>query len=149
MDKFHPLAHITVDDVPHSVAPCLQLILCYFTGFAYYVMKRFISVSISPTLAYYQLLFYYHDHHHVVPLARISLTLSLSPHFSISFIASGKSSGLHPVSSHSCCMYVRAGRSAFAWLYVGVHRSEQVLAATPRKAPTIRPPASYHGNYPS
>ena len=25
-------------------------------------------------------------------------------HFSLSFIASGRSSGLHPVSSHSCCM---------------------------------------------
>ena len=25
---------------------------------------------------------------------------------------------------------------------------EQVLAATPHKAPTIRPPASYHENYP-
>ena len=48
----------------------------------------------------------YH-HHHVVPLARISLTLSR--HFSLSFIASGRSSGLHPVSSHSCCMYVRDG----------------------------------------
>ena len=45
----------------------------------------------------------YH-HHHVAPLARISLTLSR--HFSLSFIASGRSLGLHPVSSHSCCMYV-------------------------------------------
>ena len=26
---------------------------------------------------------------------------------------------------------------------------EQVLEATPHKAPTIRPPASYHENYPS
>ena len=26
---------------------------------------------------------------------------------------------------------------------------EQVLEATPHKAPTIRPPASYHKNYPS
>ena len=42
---------------------------------------------------------YLHHHHHVVPLARISLTLSR--HFSLSFIASGRSSGLHPVSSHS------------------------------------------------
>ena len=43
-----------------------------------------------------------HHHHHVVPSARISLTLSR--HFSLLFIASGRSSGLHPVSSHSCCM---------------------------------------------
>ena len=63
-----------------------------------------------------------HHHHHIVPLARISLTLSR--HFSLSFIASGRSSGLHPVSSHSCCMYVRAGHPAFAWPYavsIGVH----------------------------
>ena len=26
---------------------------------------------------------------------------------------------------------------------------EQVLAATPHKAPTLRPPASHHENYPS
>ena len=44
-------------------------------------------------------------------------------HFSLSFIASGRSSGLHPVSSHSRCMYVRAGRLAFARPYAGVHRS--------------------------
>ena len=64
---------------------------------------------------------FYHHHHHVVRLARISLTLSL--HVSLSFIASGRSSGLHPVSSHSCCMYVQAGRLAFDWPYAGVHRS--------------------------
>ena len=58
-------------------------------------------------------------HHHVVPLARISLTFSR--HFSLSFITSGRSSGPHPVSSHSCCMYVCAGRPAFAWPYAGVH----------------------------
>ena len=67
----------------------------------------------------------YHHHHHVVPLARISLTLSR--HFSPSFIASGRSSGLHPVSSHSCRMYVRAGRPAFARPYVGVHRSTWLM----------------------
>ena len=65
-------------------------------------------------------------HHHVVPLARISLTLSR--HFSLSFIASGRSSGLHPV-SHSCWMYVRAGCPAFAWPYVGVHRSTSLMSS--------------------
>ena len=69
----------------------------------------------------------YH-HHHVVPLARISLTLSR--HFSQSFIASGRSSGLHPVSSHSCCMYVRAGHPAFAWPYAGVHRSTSLMSSS-------------------
>ena len=48
---------------------------------------------------------HHRHHHHVVPLVRISLTLPR--HFSLSFIASGRSSGLHPVSSHSCWMYVR------------------------------------------
>ena len=47
-------------------------------------------------------LIYHHHHHHVVPQAGISLTLSR--HFSLSFIASGRSSGLHPVSSRSYCM---------------------------------------------
>ena len=49
--------------------------------------------------------------------------LDLSRHFSLSFIASGRSSGLHPLSSHTCCMYARAGHPAFARPYVGVHRS--------------------------
>ena len=63
-----------------------------------------------------------------MPLARISLTLS--SHFSLSFITSGRSSGLHPVSSHSCCMYVRAGRPAFARPYVGVHRSTSLMSSS-------------------
>ena len=63
----------------------------------------------------------YHRHNYDVRLARISLTLSL--HVSLSFIAFGRSSGLHPVSSHSCCMNVRAGHPAFDWPYAGVHRS--------------------------
>ena len=61
---------------------------------------------------------WYH-HHHLVLQAQISLTLFR--HFSLSFIASGWSSGLHPVSSHSCWVYVRAGRPAFARPFVGVH----------------------------
>ena len=41
---------------------------------------------------------------HVTLVAQISLTLSR--HSSLSFIALGRSSGQHPVSSHSCWMYV-------------------------------------------
>ena len=67
-------------------------------------------------------------HHHVVTLARISLTLSR--HFSQSFIASGRSSGLHPVSSHSCWMYVHASRPDFARPYVGVHRSTSLMSSS-------------------
>ena len=39
----------------------------------------------------------------------------------LSFIASGRSSELYPISSHSCCMNVRAGHPAFDWPYAGVH----------------------------
>ena len=70
----------------------------------------------------------HHHHHHVVPLAQISLTLSR--HFFLSFIASGWSSGLHPVSSHSCCMYARAGHPAFAWPYAGVHTSTSLMSSS-------------------
>ena len=70
----------------------------------------------------------YIHHHHVVPLARISLTLSR--HFSLSFFASGRSSGLHSVSSHNCCMYVRAGRPTFARPYVRVHRSTSLMSSS-------------------
>ena len=55
------------------------------------------------------------NHYTTDTLARISLTLS-----SLSFIASSRSSGLHPVSSHSWWIYVRAGRPAFRRPYVGV-----------------------------
>ena len=53
--------------------------------------------------------------------------ISSSRHFSLSFIASVRSSGLHPVSSYSCCMYVRAGRPAFPRSYMGVHRSTSLM----------------------
>ena len=65
-------------------------------------------------------------HHHVVLPARISLTLTR--HFSLSFITFGRSPGLHPVSSQSCCMYVRAGHPAFAWPYEWVHRSTSLMS---------------------
>ena len=64
---------------------------------------------------------HHHHIHHVVPLAWISLIFSR--HFSQSFFAYGRSSGLHPVSSHSCCCYVRAGTPPFVRPYVGVHMS--------------------------
>ena len=63
-----------------------------------------------------------------MPPARISLTLFR--HFSLSFIASGRSSGLHPVSSHSYCMYVRSGRPAFVRPYVGVQSSRSLMSSS-------------------
>ena len=71
---------------------------------------------------------HHHHHHHVVPLTQISLTLSR--HFSLSFIASGRSSGLHPVSSHSCWMYVRAGRPDYVWPYAGFHRNTSLMRSS-------------------
>ena len=70
----------------------------------------------------------YHHHHHVVLVVRISLTLSR--HFSLSFIASGRSSWLHPVSSHSCWMHVRAGHPAFVRPYVGVYKSTSLMSSS-------------------
>ena len=67
-------------------------------------------------------------HHHVTLVARISLTLSR--HSSLSFIALVRSSGQHPVSSHSCWMYVRAGRPAFARPCVGVHKSTSLMSSS-------------------
>ena len=64
----------------------------------------------------------------IMSQARISLILSC--HFSLSFIASGRSSRLHPVSSHSCWMYVQAGRPAFARPYVGVHWSTSHMSSS-------------------
>ena len=56
----------------------------------------------SSTLPYSTHLYILHNHHHhhVVLVAWISLTLSR--HSSLSFIALGRSSGQHPVSSHEC-----------------------------------------------
>ena len=41
----------------------------------------------------------------------------------------GRSSGLHPVSSQSCCMYIPAGCPAFERPYVGVHRSTSLMSS--------------------
>ena len=70
---------------------------------------------------------YIYIYHHIALVARISLTLSR--HSSLSFIALGRSSGQQPVSSHSSWMYVRAGRPAFARPCVGVHKSTSLMSS--------------------
>ena len=51
---------------------------------------------------------------------------------------------------HYLDVYKTAGEKARRQLHKNVASNiEQVLAATPHKAPTIRPPTSYHENYPS
>ena len=82
----------------------------------------------SWVLKYIYIYIYIYIHHHVALVARISLTLSR--HSSLSFVALGRSSGQHPVSSHSCWMYVRAGRPAFARPCVGVHKSTSLMSSS-------------------
>ena len=82
--------------ISKSTSPCTNPLVT--------VLSASITVSIIVT-------FMFHHHHHVVPPARTSLTLSR--HVSLSFIASGRSSGLHPVSSQSCCMYCSSWTSCF------------------------------------
>ena len=103
----------------------LQQFTLGFTGFDWQTkMPNAINRLLMSSPGTY--IIYHHHHHHVVPLAWISPTLPR--HFSLSFIASGRPSGLHPVFSHICCMYVRAGRPAFARPYVGVHRSTSLMS---------------------
>ena len=58
------------------------------------------SVIYTYIYIYIYVYIYIYHHHHIVLAARISLTLSR--HSSLSFIALGRSSGQQPVSSHSC-----------------------------------------------
>ena len=101
-------------------------LLFWTGGSAFRICSNYFAISAVVRNELYIYIYIYH--HHVMRQARISLTLSL--HVSLSFIASGRSSGLHPVSSHSCCMYVRAGRPAFVWPYAGVHRSTSLTSSS-------------------
>ena len=84
------------------------------------------TLTLTLKLLGYIYIYIYH-HHHIALVAQISLTLSR--HSSLLFIALGRSSGQHPVSSHSCWMYVRAGRPAFARPCVGVHKSTSLMSS--------------------
>ena len=95
-------------------------------NYSYILLSYYISTTVS--YLFKQTSYHYHYHYHVVPQARIYLTHSR--HLSLSFIASGRSSGLHPVSSHNCSKYVRAGRPAFSRPYVGVHRSTSLTSSS-------------------
>ena len=87
-----------------------------------------LQYSIYTTIFFSHQYEHVHYHHHVVPQAWTSLTLSR--HFSLSFIASGRSSGPHSISSHSCWMYIQAGRPAFTRPYVGIHRSTSLMSSS-------------------
>ena len=93
--------------------------------FCLYFKNIQLSVSLLSTFFFHAHIYH---HHHIALVARISLTLSR--HSSLSFIALGRSSGQHPVSSHSCWMYVRAGHPAFARPCVGVHKSTSLMSSS-------------------
>ena len=102
-------------------------------------MKEYFSFPKAPTLM---------EPHHQIVLLRLSLFVHKSSSSSSSCRVASmdipdslspllpiihrvvRSSGLHPVSSHSCCMYVLAGRPAFAWPYVGVQRSTSLMSSS-------------------
>ena len=75
------------------LAPMIIILNCIFLDAA-------TTTNIFLLPHYPRICIYHYHHHHVVLEARISLTLSR--HFSLSVIASSRSSGQHPVSSHSC-----------------------------------------------
>ena len=93
----------------------LYIIICqYYTTRLYSIEDCYIYIYIR--------------NHHVTQSARISLTLSRHP--SLSSIASGRSSGLHPVSTQSCCMYVRPSWPAFARPCERVHKSTSLMSSS-------------------
>ena len=101
----------------------------YIYFFYLYIFSNFFYFNPFIVLCNYNQISFYLIYHHLVVLpARISMTLSR--HFSLSFITFGSSSGLYPVSSHNCCMYVQAGRPVFAWPYAGVHRSTSLTSSS-------------------
>ena len=100
-----------------NVLTRLEFELAYFQYYATGTTRSFLKSQVINN-----------NHHHVVLVTRIFLTLS--HHFPLSFIASGRSSGQHPVSSHNCWMYVRAGRPAFARPCVGVHKSTSLMSSS-------------------
>ena len=123
--------------VPSSAFKFPNPILCQCNSVHIWMLPWqyiYVSIYLLNSLPYfvslyiYIFIYHHYHHHHDVLVARISLTLSR--HFSLSFIASGSSSGQHPVSSHSCWMYVRAGRPAFSRPCVGVHKSTSLMSSS-------------------
>ena len=51
MVKFEILAHYPVNHLAHPVVSSLELLLCQFAAFAYYVIDGFISVTTESTFA--------------------------------------------------------------------------------------------------
>ena len=99
------------------------MMLVHGTIWAHFISLFPVKSGLSSTV---WITHHHHHHHHVVLSAWIFL--SLSHHPSQSFIALGRSSGLHPVSAQSCCIYVQTGRPAFARPCEGVHSSTSLTS---------------------
>ena len=110
------------------VSVIIQTKYSEWTDFMCIGLKFILATLPNPGIGEKTIPIIYHHHHHIALVSRISLTLSR--HSSLSFIALGRSSGQHPVSSHSCWMYVRAGRPAFARPCVGVHKSTSLMSSS-------------------
>ena len=93
-----------------------------------YLQTICLQITHTHTHTHTHIYIYIYIHHHVAPSAWISLTLSRHP--SLSSIASGRSSGIHPVSVQSCCVWVLAGRSAFARPCEWVHWSTSLMSSS-------------------
>ena len=98
-DQTHYLVVIGLPDKFLTTRGCPMTIYIYILFTHKTVLFQTIRFSISTKLNSSKYC-YIHHHHHIALVARISLTLSR--HSSLSFIALGRSSGQHPVSSHSC-----------------------------------------------
>ena len=107
---FYPLSLFYIYIYIYIYIPLfLSLCLCVHI-YIYIHTHNHLCLSVSLSI-------YIYHHHHVVLVARVSLTLSR--HFSLSLIASVRSSGLHPVFSHSCWMYVQS-------IYIYIGREEKI-----------------------
>ena len=111
---------------------CLYFSICIIVSIHFFVCKHIhqcIYICVCMYVCMYACyIVYTHHHHDDMPPAWMSLTLPR--HSSLSFIASGRSSGLHPISSQSCCMYVQAGRPTFVRPYEEVHRSTSLMSSS-------------------
>ena len=105
-----------------------RLSVIWKSDLTYKIECSFFQVAVVFLLQHQQNTPMDHSYHHVALVAQISLTLSRRS--SLSFIALGRFSGQHCVSSHSCWMYVRAGRPAFVQPCVGVHKSTSLMSSS-------------------
>ena len=117
------ITEFKVIDSGFKYAQTIRIHNCFFCFFFFFLLFNDILTLMGNLIPKS-----YHHHHHVALLARISLTLS--HHLSISSIAPGRSSRIHPVSIQSCCIYVLAGRPAFARPCDGIHKSMSLMSSS-------------------